>query len=104
MNKEDNLQKLIFEKNRERQLQALKRMNEKKKNEIIKQSGYDIEEAILIEQEIYLKLLRWKEVKDGNDLLEKEGKKINKKIKGHELYKMIAEGTLKKDDKFIDQK
>ncbi len=74
MNKEDILQKIIFEKNRERQLQALKRMNEKEKNKIIKQSGYDIEEAILIEQEIYLKLLHWKEVKDGNDLLEKEGK------------------------------
>ena len=64
MNKEDVLQKLIFKKTREKQLQALKRMNEEAKNKIIKQSGYDIEEAILIEEEIYLKLLNWKEEKD----------------------------------------
>lgn len=61
---ENSLQKLIHQRNLNRQLQALKRMNEKEKNKIIKQSGYDIEEAILIEEEIYLKLLHWKE--NGN--------------------------------------
>ena len=58
---ENELPELIKQRNRYRQLQALKRMNEKAKNKIIKQAGYDVETAILIEEEIYLKLLHWGE-------------------------------------------
>lgn len=52
----DYKKELIKWRTKSKELQALKRMNEEKKNELIKKAGYDIDTAIEIEEKIYLML------------------------------------------------